>query len=88
MHSFIHAEGRFGSAELLAWMSACQDVRTAVAALESAGADLIPIIDASNWQSDGLRALHALLMRLRDDTGRELGRLSIREWELKGAVIG
>lgn len=40
------------------------------------------MLDDSDWQSDGLRALHDLLARLRDDTGVELGHLQVREWEL------
>ena len=66
------------------WVSflARRELADAISILERAGAALIPMLDDSDWQSDGLRALHDLLARLRDDTGVELGHLQVREWEL------
>ncbi|MBT2483921.1 MULTISPECIES: hypothetical protein [unclassified Microbacterium] len=87
MHSFLPAGGGGVSTDLWAWVSARQDLRGAIAAVESAGAELRPLADAANWQSDGMRALHDLLLQLGDRTGSQVGDLSVREWELEAAVL-
>lgn len=61
--------------------AACE-IRTAISTLEDAGAALVGLVGSADWQSDGLRALHSLLARLRDETGAEVGQLTVREWEL------
>ncbi|WP_226534042.1 hypothetical protein [Microbacterium paraoxydans] len=79
------APGRVStSAELWARLVAHQAIGSAVSTLEEAGAALVELVDDADWQSEGFRALHDLLGRLRDETGAELGRLTVREWELGG----
>ncbi|MFF1539558.1 hypothetical protein ACFVWL_05750 [Microbacterium sp. NPDC058269] len=65
---------------------AAQEIGEAVTTLEDAGSTLVALADRSDWQSEGFRALHALLARLRDDTGAEIGHLKVHEWELGGAA--
>jgi hypothetical protein len=63
--------------------AACE-IQTAISTLEDAGAALVGLVSRADWQSDGLRALHGLLARVRDDTGAEVGQLTVRAWELGG----
>lgn len=64
------------------WMLTSREVGTAISVLEDAGAVLVSLVDASDWQSEGLRALHELLARLREESGVEIGHLRVRQWEL------
>lgn len=64
------------------WMLTSREVGTAISVLEDAGAVLVSLVDASDWQSEGLRALHDLLVRLREESGVESGHLWVRQWEL------
>lgn len=64
------------------WMLTSREVGTAISVLEDAGAVLVSLVDASDWQSEGLRALHELLARLREESGVESGHLRVRQWEL------
>ena len=61
--------------------AACE-IQAAIWTLEDAGAALVGLVSRADWQSEGLRALHALLARLRDDIGAQVGQLTVREWEL------
>lgn len=72
----------FTSAEVWARLVAHREIGAAVSMLEDAGAALVGLVDDADWQSEGFRALHALLGRLREETGVELGHLTVREWEL------
>lgn len=83
MYTFAHDQG-IASEELWVWFLACREIAAAIATLEEAGATLVALVDSSGWQSEGFRALHELIMRLRDDTGAEIGQLKVREWELGG----
>lgn len=81
MYSFantLHA----GSAQSGDRLLASQEIGAAISMLEQAGANLVSLADRSDWRSEGFRALNALLERLRDDTGVEIGHLKVREWEL------
>lgn len=71
-----------GSEALWVWFAACREIADAISILEHAETALIPLVGDADWQSEGLRALHDLLARLRDDTGIEVGRLKMREREL------
>lgn len=73
------------SDDLWRWISAQRAVNDAIAALEDAGAGLLPLVEASEWQADGVRALHALIIDLKDRTAAEVGVLSSRLWELEAA---
>ncbi len=46
------------------------------------------LVDASDWQSEGFRALHERLARLREDCGAEIGHLHVRQWELNAGESG
>jgi hypothetical protein len=71
--------------DLWKWFSAQRAVHEALAALEDAGAGLLPLVEASEWQADGVRALHALIVDLKDRTTIEVGILNSRLWELEAA---
>lgn len=64
------------------WMLTSREIGTAISLLEDAGAVLVSLVDASDWQSEGFRALHERLARLREDCGAEIGHLRVRQWEL------
>lgn len=63
-------------------MLARTEIGSAMALLEDAGAVLVSLVDTSDWQSEGFRALHERLARLREDCGAEIGHLRVRQWEL------
>lgn len=85
MYSFVNVLD-VGSAHFGDRLLAAQEIREAISALEEAGAALVALADLSDWQSEGFRALNALLERLRDDTGAEVGHLATREGELGEAA--
>jgi hypothetical protein len=76
------------SAELWARLVAHREISAALSTLEDVGTALVRLVDDADWESEGVRALHDLLGRLRDDTGVELGRLKVREWELADGARG
>lgn len=80
--SSLAPDAAFGSDTFWTWMLVSSEIRTAISTLEEAGAVLVALVDATDWQSEGFRALHALLERSRDATGVEVGNLEVREWEL------
>lgn len=67
-----------------AWgrIMARREIEDAMSTLQETRATLVSLVDASCWRSEGFRALNELLARLRDDTGREIGDLEVRQWEL------
>lgn len=75
-------DSALGSDTFWTWMRVSGEIRTATSALEEAGAALVGLVDATDWQSEGFRALHELLERSRDAAGVEVGSLRVREWEL------
>lgn len=82
MHSFTIAGG--GSSDALwAWFAARREIESAIASLDEAGAALVTLVADSDWQSEGVRALHELLSGLRALTSAEIASLSEREWELE-----
>lgn len=78
----IAPDHALGSETTWVRMLARTEIGAAIALLEDTGAVLVSLVDASDWQSEGFRALHEMLARLRDDTGAEIGHLGVREWEL------
>lgn len=84
MLNIIAADGWASDA---GWMrfSAQRAVSEAIVALEDAGAGLLPLVEASDWHAEGVRALHVLIIELKDRTTAEVGVLSSRLWELEAA---
>ena len=74
-----------GSTQAWGRALAHREVADAIAILEQAGATLVSLVDATDWRSEGFRALHEMLARVRDDTGAQVGNLRIRQWELAGS---
>lgn len=84
MLNIIAAEA-WSSEALWTWFSAQRAVNEAITALEDAGAGLLPLLEASDWQADGVRALQALIVDLKERATAEVGELSSRLWELEAA---
>ncbi|KJQ52861.1 hypothetical protein [Microbacterium sp. SA39] len=86
MYSFTQAEA-FSPDGLSAWFSARQEIDAAIGALESAGVALMRLVDDSDWQSDGVRALHEQLRQFQSRAGVELGSLQARESEVEAVGV-
>lgn len=84
MLNIIAAEG-WGADALGNWFAAQRAVGGAIVALEDAGAGLLPLVEASDWQSDGVRSLHALIIDLKERVTYETGVLNSLLWELESA---
>ncbi|MFY9714511.1 MAG: hypothetical protein WAK00_13650 [Microbacterium sp.] len=82
MYSFAIA-GAGSSEALWAWVAARREIESAIAALDVAVADLMTLAEDSDWQSDGVRALHALLADLGSRASAEIASLFERERELE-----
>lgn len=80
----VIAADTWTSEALYSWCAAQADVQNAIAALDAAGAALVPLVDASDWQAKGVQSLHALLVDLKDRVGAETGELTSRLWEIQG----
>lgn len=87
MYSFAH-DPSGGSSPAWCEVFAQGEIGEAISTLEDAGAMLVSLVDASDWRSEGFRALNELLARVRDDTGAQIGSLRIRQWELGGGGSG
>lgn len=81
MLNFIAAEA-WASESLWVWHCARRAVADAIDALDDAGAALLPLVEASHWQADGVRALHELIVELRARTASDGGALHSRLWEI------
>lgn len=82
MYSFAMA-GAGSSEALWAWFAARREIESAIAALDEAAAALVALVADSDWQSDGVRALHALLSDLRSRASAQIASLSERARELE-----
>ena len=80
------AAGVWTSDNLWAWFSAQNSVSEAISALEDAGASLLLLVAASEWQAEGVRALHELIVELKDRTGAECAQLGSRLWEIEASA--
>ncbi len=78
----IDAAGAWSSDNLWAWYSARRAVCEAISALEDTGASLLPLVAESDWQAEGVRALHELIIDLKDRTAGECAQLGSRLWEI------
>ncbi|MDQ0643319.1 hypothetical protein [Microbacterium murale] len=81
----IIAADTWSSEAIWRWFSAQRALNEAITALEDAGAGLLPLVDASDWQADGVRALHTLIVDLKARATVEVGVLSSRLWELEAS---
>lgn len=81
----IIAADAWSSEAVWTWLSAQSAVNEAITALEDAGAGLLPLVEASDWQADGVRALNVLIVDLKGRATIEVGVLSNRLWELEAA---
>ena len=82
MYSFAIA-GAGSSEALWAWFAARREIESAIADLDDAVVALLALVADSDWQSEGLRALHTLLSELRSRASAELASLFERERELE-----
>ncbi len=87
MYSFAQDQAG-GSSQLCGSSLARHEIGAAISTLEEAGSTLVALVDSSDWQSEGFRALNELLARLRDETAVEIGNLKVREWELGEGAEG
>lgn len=79
----IIAADTWSSEALWSWFSARRHLDEAIAGFDDVGAGLLPLVDASQWQADGVRALHVLIVDLKDRAMAEISQLESRRWELE-----
>ena len=61
-------------------------VDNAITALNAAGATLIGLTADTEWDADGVRALHEKLVSFQSGVAVEVGRLNTRAWEIDRAA--
>lgn len=83
----IIAEEGWGANTLGRWFAAQRAAGEAMRTLEDAGAGLLPLVEASDWQADGVRALHALIIDLRTRVTHDTGVLSGLQREIESAGL-
>lgn len=83
MYSFAIAEA-WSSDEMWAWFCIGGELRDAVAALEAAASELLPLTVDTEWRSRGIEALHERLADLRARTALDIGELALRRSEVDG----
>lgn len=71
----------WASNNLWAWFSAQRSMLEAVSALEEARGRLFLLMAASEWQAEGVRALHELIVELKERTDAEIVQVGSRLWE-------
>ncbi|WP_194421000.1 hypothetical protein [Microbacterium abyssi] len=85
MLNFVAAEA-WSSDALWSWYAGRRALQDALAALEDAGAALLPLVADSEWHAKGVMALHELIVELRARTASEVGELENRLWEIDALV--
>lgn len=78
----VDLAGASAPESLWARIAAREAVSAAIAHLDDVGAGLLPLRAQSDWQAEGVRALHVLLDDLSARVGAEVGRLQARLWEI------
>lgn len=63
-------------------IAAARALAEAIEALQDAGTALLPLLADSDWQADGVRALHDLITELLDAGAAEVGVLLARQGEV------
>jgi len=84
MYSFTTAES-WSSEGLWSWFVAGRETRAALDAVEDAAGSLHQLATDADWQSQGVRALHALLLELQRRAEAVMAELHVREWEIERA---
>ncbi len=82
MLNIIAAEA-WSSDALWSWYCARDALNDALAALEDAGAGLLPLIERTEWHAKGVMALHELIIESRARTASEIGELGARLSEIE-----
>lgn len=85
MYSFTMADAG-ASEDVGIWISAAQEVRAAIDALEEAAAAFSVLLHDTNWESEGVRALRALLGSLLAASKGEIADLQARSAEIERVI--
>jgi hypothetical protein len=81
MYSFITAES-WSSEGLWSWFVAGRETRAALDAVEEAAGSLHQLAADADWQAQGMRALHDLLVELQARAEALMAELHVRDWEI------
>lgn len=84
MYSFTTAES-WSSEGLWSWFVAGRETRVALEAVEEAAGGLLQLSVDADWQAQGMRALHDLLVELQRRAEAVMAELHVREWEIERA---
>lgn len=84
MYSFTTAES-WSSEGLWSRLVAGRETRAALAAVEEAAGSLQQLAIDADWQAQGVRALHALLVELQGRAEAVMAELYVRVWEIERA---
>ncbi|MHC9044446.1 hypothetical protein [Microbacterium saperdae] len=84
MYSFATAES-WSSEGLWSWFVAGREARAALDAVEEAAGSLQQLSTDADWQSQGMRALHELLVELQRRAEALMAELHVRDWEITRA---
>ncbi len=84
MYSFTPAES-WTSEAFWSWFVADRETRAALDAVEDAAVGLHQLAADADWQAQGVRALHMLLVELRARAEAVIAELRVREWEITRA---
>ncbi|WP_243228546.1 hypothetical protein [Microbacterium sp. CIAB417] len=85
MHS-IDMAAAWTPEQLWGWHSARRSVSDALAALDEVGAALLPLIADTEWQAEGVRALHVEIESFSAQCASAAATLRARLWELEAAA--
>jgi N-acetylglutamate synthase-like GNAT family acetyltransferase len=81
MYSFTTAES-WSPAGLWSWFVAGRETCAALDAVAEAAGSLSQLAVDADWQAQGVRALHALLVELQSRAEAVMAELHVREWEI------
>lgn len=86
MYSFTMAEAGT-SDDVWNWFCATREVRAAIDATEEVAAALAVLVHDTHWESDGVRALHRLIVSLQEGCEGVADALHVRAAELERVVV-
>lgn len=84
MYSFTSADS-WSSEGLWSRLVASHETRAAIDAVEQAASNLLHLATDADWQAQGVRALHALMVELQGRAEAVMAELHVREWEIERA---